>query len=104
MATGSQSRSEQNKAQKLGSHGQGLGSPHDSHGHLLSIQPECPELNPTPDPLRRGKGQTRPRVEPPRNAGSCVAILHPHAWALVPQSFIQRVHAGTSSTKLFLPV
>lgn len=104
MATGSQSKSEQNEAQNLGSLGQGPGSPHDSHGHLLSTQPECPGPNPTPEPLRRGSGQTKPRVEPPRNAGSSVAIPHTHAWALVPQSLIQRARAGTSSTELFLPV
>lgn len=46
--SGSHSLSEQNEVYNLGSHGQGLGSPHDAHGHLLPTQQEYPGLNPTP--------------------------------------------------------
>lgn len=73
MGAGSHSMSGQNEAHNPGSQGQGLGSPHDAHGHLLPIAgvsgAKIPALP------KRGDGQTGPSVGPPRNSGSCVVIL-----------------------------
>lgn len=41
MGAGSHSMSGQNESRNPGSHGQGLGSPHDARGPLLPIQQEC---------------------------------------------------------------
>ena len=76
----------------LGSHGQGLGSPQNAHGHLLPTQQECPGLN--SHLLRRSSRQTEPSIRSPRNAGSSVAIP-PQAQPPGPQSLVQRAQAGT---------
>lgn len=99
VGPGSHGMLEQNKAQNPGSPAKVSGlSLGDARGHFLPTQQKCPGLN---NPLlRRSSRQAGPSIRPPRNAGSCVVIPYPHVWAPVPQ----RAHAGTSPTKLFLPV
>ena len=84
-----------------GSHGQGLGSLQNAHGHLLPTQQECPGLN--SHLLRRSIRQTEPSIRSPRNAGSCV-VIPSQAQPPGPQSLVQRAQAGTLPTKLFSPV
>lgn len=99
---GSHSILEQSETPNPGSPGQGLGSLQNAHGHLLPTQQECPGLN--THLLRRSSRQTEPSIKPPRNAGSCVIIPHPHAQTPRAQSLVQRAQAGTLQTKLFSPV
>lgn len=102
MGPGSHSILEQSETLNPGSHGQGLGSLQNAHGHLLPTQQECPGLN--THLLRRRSRQTEPNTRSPRKAGSCVIIPHPHAQTPRAQSLVQRAQAGTLPTKLFSPI
>lgn len=98
----------QSEAQDLGSHSQGLDSSHDARGHLLPTQQECPGLTtpqtpPSPPTQGEAAGRSGPALSPRRMLEAALSSQTPMPRSAAPEP-VQRVHAGTASTKLFLPV